>query len=124
MSGASQPDLVGGHPTTSGPAVPEGGVKVVKKIVDIWWISFQKTLDRPPQMSGLQSAVHSICLGDPDGTSARYASIRVKEGALPEQNGTFNFPRVGKRGAFVMEFQNHVLPHCQQPTHLLRPQPP
>jgi len=28
-------------------------VKVVKKIVDIWWISFQKTLDRSPQMSGL-----------------------------------------------------------------------
>ena len=44
---------MGGHPTTSGPPVPEGGVKVVKKIVDIWWISFQKTLDRSPQMSGL-----------------------------------------------------------------------
>ena len=26
----------------------------MKKIVDIWWISFQKTLDRPPQMSGLE----------------------------------------------------------------------
>jgi hypothetical protein len=40
------------------------------------------------------------------GANAGYTAIRIKEGALEEDGaGSFSLPRVGKRGAFVMEFQ-------------------
>ena len=40
-----------------------------------------------------------------DGAAIAYTAIRAKEGGVVEQTGGIYFPSVGKRGAFVMEFQ-------------------
>jgi len=40
-----------------------------------------------------------------DGTAIAYTAIRAKDGGVVEQIGGIYFPSVGKRGAFVMEFQ-------------------